>query len=285
MQRKLVSLSAALVLAAAAPSFASLTGYEGFAGYNVGDIGNQAGSGNLGFKAGSTWRSTVTDKLVQADTLNYTNGAPLITNGGSLKGSGGFRRAFRELETPIDPGVSGGGNLWISFLFQSGINTEDAHQVRFFRNGEFDGQTVSVDVVRSFPELVQEVQPRLFFDSGTRSVNAPFRPNTQTNLILAHYVLDDSDQAGNQGSIAIWVNPIIGGAAPDLSSASSITTGAGDFDVMTHLSIFSFGGGDFAATFDEIRWGTDFASVTPVIPEPASLGLLAVGACALLRRR
>jgi hypothetical protein len=58
---------------------------------------------------------------------------------------------------------------------------------------------------------------------------------------------------------------------------------------ITHHGVstnFTFsGGGHVPARFDELRWGETFADVTPFVPEPSTLTLLALGMAAVLRRR
>jgi hypothetical protein len=84
----------------------------------------------------------------------------------------------------------------------------------------------------------------------------------------------------------LWVNPAqstLGG--DDLASATASASVLGGAKPTMHgkvyLDAFSL------AVFDEIRVGTTYASVTPVIPEPASVLLLAGGLAAAfqLRRR
>ena len=65
-----------------------------------------------------------------------------------------------------------------------------------------------------------------------------------------------------------------------------------DFFVTHHGAITNFtfsGGGHVPGRFDEVRWGDTFADVTPfqAVPEPASIGLMALGlaAGAFARRR
>jgi MYXO-CTERM domain-containing protein len=82
--------------------------------------------------------------------------------------------------------------------------------------------------------------------------------------------------------VDLYVNPAsLGGAAPAVPTAS-IAMDA-EFGLR---SIGWYPGRDPGmGDLDEMRLGTTYASVTPVIPEPAGLGLLAVGGAVLARRR
>jgi hypothetical protein len=291
MRKFAMILGMAVSMVSASSVQAALQGYEGFTGYNTGDIVGQVGSGQIGFEAAAwgTNGGSASNKTVTATGLSYTNGGELVTSGGALQSAGGFNRAHRGITTPIDPGVAGGGKLWLSYLFKSGTSIEDANQVRFYTgNDQFDGEVISADVVRTGAgaEGVNAVKPRAWFtDNAAAGGQSQFKAPGETNLILLEYTLDDSAAPGNQGVMRMYVNPAIGGAEPEQSSAAAILSGAGDYSNMTRLSFFSPGGGNFAVTWDEIRFGDSFASVTPVVPEPASLGLLALAGVAALRRR
>ncbi len=107
-------------------------------------------------------------------------------------------------------------------------------------------------------------------------------------LIVGKYSLN---AVGNE-FMEVWLNPAtstLGGA--DLTSGSS----AGGYSSLSASSTingasFAFNaagalGNTFTGTLDEIRVGDTYADVTPVIPEPASMTLLAVGGLMMLRRR
>jgi hypothetical protein len=77
---------------------------------------------------------------------------------------------------------------------------------------------------------------------------------------------------GVAGVISLYVNPsTLGGSAPVTASASMSFTNF-SFDTFRIQS-----GGTEKLDVDELRLGTTYASVTPVIPEPATILLLAFG--------
>jgi hypothetical protein len=275
------------VLGVSGTAGATLLGYEGFDGYTVGAaMTGQSGSGNIGFAPASTWGGGGAKHVVQATGLNYTNGMPLVTSGGSIL-SVGFANDTRPLAAALPTTSATGGELWVSYLFQSGPNREDANLVRFYAGGDQDGQRIDINVVREWPSLNPQVNVGAWFNNSPGGGTPLFNPPGSVDLIVLQYVLDDSNTPGNQGVMYAYVNPVIGGAQPSIASAAVTFAGQGGFDSPDALRFFSPGGGDFAVVRDELRWGTSFASVTPVIPEPTALGLLAIagGSLAAVRRR
>ena len=79
-------------------------------------------------------------------------------------------------------------------------------------------------------------------------------------------------------SVTVWLNPTLGGVG-DPTGGLSVS----GVDLVWNTLMFSDYDGNSAA-WDEMRWGTDFNSVTTV-PEPASALLGSLGVLALLRRR
>ncbi len=290
----LISLAAVLILAATAQ--AALLGYEGFAGYTVGsNLLGQAGTGNSGLVG--TWSGT--GHLAQADSLSYTNGGTLVTSGGSLRSTANVN-VFRDLSTPVPTTTATGQEFWMSYLFKSGSTLVDDNLVRFYvktdpglnGNPSANGRGVGIDTrlaEGSNPDPTQQlVATRLWFYQVIQTDSAPlFKPPGEINLLLLQYVLDDANTTGNQGVVRAWVNPAIGGAAPSIASAVAVKADLGAWPSPDRLGFFSLGSGDSAVTWDELRWGDSFADVTPVVPEPATSGLIAIawGGLLVLRRR
>lgn len=263
---------------------AALVGYEGFEGYTIGASPTlQSGTGNMGFSGAY---SNSNGHTVQAGTLSYTNGGTLITSPGSLK-STGFGQVTRPLATSLATNTMTGEELWVAYLFKSGPNREDANIVRFYYGPSgVDGQRIDLNAPRGFPDTTQQaVNVGAWFNNSPNGGGALFNPVGQVDLLVLQYTLDDANTAGNQGVMRAYVNPTIGGAAPAIGTEAVSFTGLGGFDSPDNLRLFSFGGGDYAVTWDELRWGTSFADVTPVIPEPTTFVLLGSSGLALAASR
>jgi len=180
------------------------------------------------------------------------------------------------------------GKLFLSqSLFKSGPNREDANVVRFYYGPSgVDGQRIDLNAPRGFPDTTQQaVNVGAWFNNSPNGGESLFNSAGKVDLLVLQYTLDDANTSGNQGAMRAYVNPAIGGSAPAIGTAAVTFTGLGGFDSPDNLRLFSFGGGDWAVTWDELRWGSSFADVTPVVPEPASFVLLGFSGLALTAAR
>jgi hypothetical protein len=249
---------------------AVLLGYEGFAGYTPNaPIGGQSGTGTVGFAPGSTWTGTLHNAL--PTSLSYTNGGTLLTSGGSIISNQSdpcCTTNIRPLENPIATTTTTGEEFWVAYLFRSGPVLQDANLVRFYveTTGE-DGERIDLNVIRGWPDTSKQLvrMGAWYTDpNGTEGGDTLFRPVGEDNLIVMQFQLDDSNNPGNQGVMRAWVNPVIGGAPPSAASAASVFTNIGGFNEPDMMRLWTPGKGSDAVYRDEIRWGTSFASVTPL---------------------
>jgi hypothetical protein len=118
----------------------------------------------------------------------------------------------------------------------------------------------------------------------------------QTYLVVGEYAQGGTPGTTANGTSSLWVNPASSTfgldegsrPAPDGSTLGVINTNA-TVDNVESLLIgagIAAGSNPSHVALDEVRLGTTWADVTSsVVPEPASLGLLALGGLGLLRRR
>jgi hypothetical protein len=90
-----------------------------------------------------------------------------------------------------------------------------------------------------------------------------------------------------QNNIYLWVNPnqsTLGGADLATNTATWSATGLNTEEARWRSFKFYSGNTASATSLDEIRFGTDYASVTP-IPEPSTYALIGLGLAALFTLR
>lgn len=116
--------------------------------------------------------------------------------------------------------------------------------------------------------------------------------STTTNLagsaigevVLFAFKLELSTSGTN--NIYVWMNPSgLGGSDLAVSTANASFTGLATSDArFKAFAVYGGGSASNAMTFDEVRFGTTYASVTP-IPEPAAALLATVGLFVILLAR
>jgi hypothetical protein len=294
MKRKTTALRYTLLTAAliTLPSLApaALLTYEGFGGYNNGQL--QGLNGGQGW--GSAW-------AVQNGNTGYpiSDASPLTfgtletsANNRYLNGAFGWLRVGRTLDTgsggvwqTAGYGVSGGGNInsgtfWFSTLAQ--INTGSTVSIDFSSAGlnTFNPANGNITIQTTGSNWQLGTVGGSFSNAGTRS-------NNTTYFVVARFTLN-----GANSGVDLWVTSdptylTLGGSDLSLPSPNASLTGLNAASVnFRHFSILANDGGPSNARFDEIRFGTSFADVSP-IPEPSTYALLAAGLGALvwLRRR
>lgn len=201
--------------------------------------------------------------------LGYTDtsGRSLVTAGNQYRGAfGNNNREFRSLDLDAPLGESG-TSVWFSFLAQSDGTNRSYSRV---------GLTNSADP-----------NDGIFFGKvnggGTWAVQSPTtRSNLTADESVMYLVRIDFNEFAQAESdvVSVWLNPESLEEAPAGPPTLLIDTFDGDLSIDS-LQIHS----RYSTDYDEFRIGTTFASVTPFVPEPSTMGLLAAGVLGLVSRR
>ena len=253
--------------------------YEGFAYSSGSSLNNQGGGdgwvGPWSTKYGS-WTVTVPGK-VYADGM----GNSLPVAGGSVD-LDGFGTAFRTIDmsawpethkTPTDLGghVLGkaGEEIWISFL---GGPSQASHYI-YGGVSLFEGQYEKLFMGDIFTSLNYGLESHVDGAGTTDATDVGVLEECFFLVRLSWAATGDSTVA------EMWLNPRLDGEAflaeHPSGSTASVTSSAFYFD---RIRIAAKLGGHW----DEVRLGTSYAQV---VPEPATLSLLAMGGLAIVRRR
>lgn len=289
-------------LAIAAPASATLLTYEGFDDKTLGAVHAQEGgigwkTGTLGFEQGWRNQSNGSDYTV-ADTTPLSYGS-LVTSpdGQYMAGGGSFRNVGRQLDNksggvwdsagkitnPFTIGdIDRGGLVWVSLLIRKDSSSSFNRYAIGFSSGNVP-ETLPGNVSLGTNNGATDIFLKGPGTTGDGIDTGKDLVQGQTNLWVLRF-----DFNGSNSSVHAWVNPAfatLGGPDLALVTADVSLTGLTNTSIsFRNLGlILGFNSNNGAA--DEIRFGTTYASVTPV-PEPASaVALLGLGAAALVRRR
>lgn len=279
---------AALAALVATPAFGTMIASEDFSSYTVGvsleGLGTASGGWAGSWYAGTTgpgwWSAANYVVATPAHTFSpdYTSPANGQTAGG------GFQRLFRQLSAP----TSATAPTYVSFigpakamsevdLNMAGLNPSNS-------NGDDDSNRVAAF------QWAGSSNDTIKLEDGTVPVGtSPFTITMgQTSASAADlYVIKLDPTTGTVGYYVFLngTSPISGTASYGLVETNNATRGA-QFDRFGLFSINSLGVSDIRIGTTAADVGvSDSALVGAPIPEPASLGLLAMGGLALLRRR
>ena len=246
-------------------SDAALLYYEGF-GYSTGSLSSQ--NGGTGFD--NAWGTSGSGGAVnvQSSSLAYSD---LLTSGGkaylSPSGAGGAA-ITRNLNSTINSGT-----VYLSFL----TNLDDGN--RYF----------GLALDNNGGEVFLTGKPTTYGSPGswslTNSANLPGSPissgqNISLDTTALMVLRIDFNASGANERVRLYVNPTLG-VEPVTANIDVISSASFSINqIRMSAGYFVAGSPTAYGWVDEIRLGTDFASVTPV-PEPSvwllgCIGLLAV---------
>ena len=268
----LAVLSTVGMLALSSSSIAQLIGYDPFA---IGaapengeyTLGNLVGQDTSITSWAGPWAESFAAPSVQVlnTGLSYSNGSGTVAStGGSvnLLGAPGSRDS-RVLTTGFTNAFV--GTVYMSFMIQLD-DTSTTYRAFELHQGTADdgnrklqigtGEQGSPDF---FVRLFNENNFGFYADLGTS--------NTDVNFFVAKFVFGDTNDSD---SLTLWLNPEdLGSEAGSVADYTKNT-----FNLEFNRTTFAAFSGSGGATWDEVRLGDTFESVTTV-PEPHTYALLA----------
>jgi hypothetical protein len=272
---KAACLTAAICLVPTA-SEAALLVYEGF-DYPAGNLrGQNGGSGSIGW--GGAWTqqdNTTTGSAgsVVAGSMEYST---LVTSGNRAsipQTSGNAGRDWRYFGSTISGLVH--PEIWISFVIQSSSDGANHAGIGLFNNTSHTVGTEMTTIGKGSGDTWG-------YATGLSSAgNFSQSSTTPTTLSLLVYRFE-TDAVTGRATSHLWVNPSLGSTPATASADAFWAQQSGQF-AFNRIRV-SHAQAGATLSVDELRVGTSFADVAPV-PEPASLGVLALGGMALLRRQ
>lgn len=313
LRRSLVVGMAIMIGAALTPSLAAadLIVYDGFrsgvgpdryvkgndsTGANV--LGGQNPTiGPKSFYAGGWIQSGGDAQAVRSGSLLY----PLFPNrGGHVTDAVQFDCcSFGRNGREIDGGLGRERDpltIYQSFLIDFGTQgTDDPTQFgkRGYEmwNGGIGDLFLALDLFVNHFAGVDQLTLAVTTPSGTESALVNGGGLTLQALAGVHLmVLKFEFNPGSADEVTLYLDPT-DSIESNYAPAASISIANSDLVITHHGTMANFtfsGGGHHPGSFDEVRWGDTFADVTPFltnqVPEPGTLGLLALGLIAARRR-
>jgi hypothetical protein len=231
-----------------------LVAYEGFdITPGSGALAGASGASSLGWT--NTWSVGVANHVV-TQSLAYSNGGSLhstTTGAAQLAVSGG--QSFRSF-TPAY--TTGTGTYWISFLAVIPSNNSYAGFSVYSPFGErlFFGD---LNTTTNWSAQTLGVTPGV-----TTSTTS-----STTGQVL-YVIRMDCNQSGGNEDVRVWINPQLSETPPpDHQATLSLLSINSDLTAANFSRIrLAQGGNGRNALFDEIRIGTTWGSVTPVVAGP-----------------
>lgn len=299
MNRSIALTAIVAVATAAGTASATLITYDG--------LSNTSGVLHATSSAGSTNWSQPWDSQGGVDAVNYkyldTNPLVypnLVSTPGYASGGNAFQSTGRRIEagflsawdaagrvsSPFSTQKLDLGTVWFSVLLRKETSSGNPQYVTLHESNIawFIGGSPRLEVgyiSDDFGDGISDVGGNKFFaikfvgiGSNSAVTNVPVTIG-DTHLLVVGFDFDAN-------LAKLYVNPTsLGGAAPAVPDATVSLDN--EFGVR---SIGWYPGANAGlGSLDEIRLGTTYASVTPLIPEPAAIGLLAPAAVLLVRRR
>jgi len=261
------------------PSGTGITGLNGGTGFDgawndfaTATAVNRTGDRGTGIISSDPSTFVTVGNMTSPLSYTDTNGNELVTSGNQLRTSFGDG-SVAERALPQTYG-NDGETIWLSFLGQRFDNTPNRRWSGISLGGDLgyfgvaanneDGSATNFNW--SFVNFGATAGEEEFIDTGVAAGSG--EPS---------FVLVRIDYKAGAEDIYMWVNP-------DLTTEPAVATAndSGSAPLPTFDRIVV--AGNWQSDFDEIRLGTTFDSVTPIVPEPATAALLGLGGALLMGR-
>ena len=283
----LVSLAELLVLPfLCVPVDASAIWSDGFEGYSAPWGNNSSPNGQSGTSTG--WRV-----FGSGDDGGDVVGSPVFS--GSDAGQ-------------VNDGGSDNGHIWNRFNATSGMNTAtDPVWIEFFVNNDFTDSTAN-DTFQSWglrvptTNNIGATRLQFGFNGDSASAGTLFVSGAALTTQTSNFTLNDGDWAhvvaeidfnGASSTVAVYAKQKAAGDTSPLTPADQLLLGGASnatfswngsiLDSLVLWSGFgSNGGSPGSATFDNMAV---YTGTSPIVPEPTSLAMLAMGSFLFLVRK
>jgi len=257
--------------------------YDGFAtpgDYTAGaNIAAQTGGGS------GAWAGNYTDVNNAASTasssLTYSTGAnELATSDGSLSKAGAVRLTGSRAFTNDPTMYESGDQVWFSALFNRSAGTSNMRILFGAAAGETVGWGFSIENSSYDVRACLQGTPGPNYNASTTIANG------QTVFVIGRLSVDAGASGNTYHVVDVWVNPDL------TANLAAVAIRGGDNWVDRQyagvpdsaiMNIYSHQNNTMV--YDEIRMGLTQADVMPVVPEPATMILLAAGGLLVIRRR
>lgn len=287
------AVAAIITLAAAFPSRATLLVYEGFSGYTAGALEGQNPNANtvgldqtVGYYDGAA--------TSRAGGYSLTTGLSL----GSLSTSGGalaYTTATNVIGADINIGATPfTGTLWTSYLVRLSTRGGGAADGTLLRIGDSPSDNSDIRFTSWSDSRLGSNNVATSYSTATgNNGTAPLVLNTTYIIIASFTRVGSSLSSGNPGVATLWAlnetqfadfitnggnETALAGTSVTATATHSTTSGTFTFVTGDATSLVTVNG---TGVFDELRFGSSLADVTP-IPEPAATTAVMGFGCGLL---
>ncbi|MHB1158522.1 MAG: PEP-CTERM sorting domain-containing protein [Phycisphaerales bacterium] len=278
---------------------------EGFDGYGNAVVDPFGGPA---YNGGSNWAAAWTNvggnpipRYIPGTQLNYTATGWTDVNGntstdGLLRTDSSNNDYVSNAARRDYAGTDQSGVLWLAFLFKSTNTGNVLNRLNvYFRDTSLSGvnyENPGVTVAGTGLHLSTGVPITSSFNDSFHASASNVVAANVTNLVLVKF---DTDYSGTNDRITLWLNPtnVTSEAQLDSTSAAKLTRDPGTDLYGTALAkTLGVGGRSDFLFLDQLRiayGGTSAEGLllvtSTVIPEPATLGLMAIGGLMMLPRR